>query len=383
MRALQWLRGIAPYPFPTSIHYNLTLRCTARCVHCLQWSWPGHSELTISRLEKLVNIFASWGVQTITLGGGNPLLYRHLRSALQLFSQANIQVGIITEGIDMTGGLTDTISEYVQWIRFSLDGPTPQIHDHIRNRPGLFDCVIKGIEELRSRAAPPTIGLNCVIQKANWDLLPQMMDLAENIGVDVLLFKLPHGEDQAGRFLPSAEEWTKVVEFVHSAAEKEGGRVMTNLKELDGLFGGMFRTEDVVRGKPISSFYIREHVRCFTPLFFLTCDSEGNMYPCDYLQADTRQWGGKYGDMRNEFCLGNVLEDDRQVLDNLAAMLRTRVHELPGSGYDECGSCTRFCQLNASLTNIDRETKSRDITIEALTELLGRLGSQPSQGSFL
>src|SRR6185503_18009341 len=65
-RALLWLRGEATYPYPTSIHLNLTLRCAARCFHCLQWSWPNHSELTVSQLKKLFEIFKVWGVQMVT-----------------------------------------------------------------------------------------------------------------------------------------------------------------------------------------------------------------------------------------------------------------------------------------------------------------------------
>jgi MoaA/NifB/PqqE/SkfB family radical SAM enzyme len=382
-RALLWLRGNAPYPYPTSIHLNLTLRCTARCLHCLQWTWPSHTELEIRQLENLFRIFKSWGVKTITFGGGNPLLYDHICLALQLAHQANMQVGIISEGIEMPDDLADAISQYASWIRFSLDGPNSNIHDKIRNKPGLFDCVMQCITKLQTRKRKPLLGLNCVIQKDNLNFLPQMIDLAERISVDILLFKLAHGEDQGGRFLPSCEEWRQVAEWIKSAAAKGENHVATNLNELGNLLGRVFRDEDVVQGRPVSSFYLQEQIRCFTPLFFLTCDSEGNMYPCDYLQADTRAWSGKYGVMRNQFSLGNILENDLQVLENLTVMMRDRVHALPANGYSECGCCTRFCQLNASLTRIDRELQSKDINVQTLTQYFDRPGAKTTESNFL
>jgi len=365
-RALLWLHGQSRYPFPTSIHLNLTLRCIARCAHCKQWTWPSHAELTTSQLKRLVRIFNSWNVQTITFGGGNPLLYDQIVLALQTVHQAGIQVGIISEGIGMSDELADAIRRYARWIRFSLDGPNPEIHDEIRNTSGLFDLVMECIRKLKSRDNQLIIGLNCVVQKRNLNALSQMIELAERTGVDILLFKVPHGEDYGGHFLPSVQEWEQFVKWAQSAAGRSC--VRTNLSELCDLLGLTFREEDVARGKPVQSFYVQKRVHCFAPLFFLTCDSQGNMYPCDYLQADVRPWGGRYRALRNEFCLGNVLENSQQVLDRLATLLRNRIHGLPASGYDECGSCTRFCQLNAALSKLDRHLDSKVINEQAIAE---------------
>ena len=307
VRALLWLRGQAPYPYPTSIHLNLTLRCTARCIHCKQWTWPSHSEFSIGQIEKLFDIFQSWGVQAITFGGGNPLLYPNIDSALKMARQSNLEVGVISEGINMSNDLARSLCQHARWIRFSLDGPSPEVHDKIRNSPDLFNLVMAAIKVLQSHQGKISIGLNCVVQKLNLNYLSPMLELAERIGVDVILFKIAHGKDYGSHFLPSLDEWEKFVNWVQTTA-KNNFSVRTNLKELSELLDFAFRGEDVVKGKPVQSFYMQESVHCFTPLFFLTCDSEGNMYPCDYLQADTRIWGGEYGEMRNEFCLGNVLK---------------------------------------------------------------------------
>lgn len=374
LRALRWLRGEAPYPYPTSIHLDLTLRCTARCVHCRQWTWPSHSEFTISQLQDLFDIFESWGVKSITFGGGNPLLHEHVGLAVQMADTANMEVGIVSEGIDMTDELAEAICQYAHWIRFSLDGPNSDIHDKIRNAPGVFDRAISCIKKLRTRQSQLSIGLNCVVQKSNLKSLSLMVDLAERIGVDVLLFKIAHGEDHDGRFLLSMKEWEQFREWAQVTSLRKDIRVRTNLNQLNNLIDFVFCGEDAVRGKPVRSFYSKAKVRCFAPLFFLTCSSEGSMYPCDYLQFDTRSWNGGYGDMRNEFYLGNVLENSQRVLDNLAILMQKRVHRLPTNGYDECGCCTRFCQLNAALSEIYCELQSEEITEEVLARYFPKAG---------
>ena len=379
-QALLWVRGEAPFPYPTSIHLDLTLRCTAHCIHCRQWTWPKHSEFSIEQLERLFSIFQTWGLHTVTFGGGNPLLHEHFCAALRIAHDNNIKFGIISEGIDMSDEMADEICKYANWMRFSLDGSTPDIHDFIRNTPGLFNKVVQSILKLQSRNSSLSLGINCIVQKNNLHCLSELIDLGSQLNLDAVLFKVPHGKDPLGHYLPTEEEWKNFVEWVHQAKDSNVGRSKTNLLQLSNLLDCVFQEEDVIKGKPVKTFYKNDLVHCFAPLFFLTCDSEGNMYPCDYLQADTRAWKGKYGRMRNEFCLGNLLEDHEKVLKKLDMMLRHRIHELPANGYEECGCCTRFCQLNAALTHLEQQLQNSEITNSIIT---GVLGSKPSEYPFL
>ncbi|HXJ91633.1 MAG TPA: radical SAM protein [Terriglobia bacterium] len=381
-KALNWLRGEAPYPYPTSVHYNITLRCTARCNHCSQWSWPAHPELTLVEINRLMELFRSWGVKTITFGGGNPLLHGYFIEALQIAHQAGMEIGIITEGVNMSAPMIDAICDHAAWIRFSLDGPNPQIHDQIRSAPGLFATVIASISDLQRRKTGVRIGLNCVVQKRNIHCLDEMIELGERLGVTAVLFKVSHGDDPAGRFLPSHEDWEGFVQWVGRQCNLSTA-VATNVSELHRLMGTVFRAHDAVRGRPVQSFYRQGDVRCFVPLFFLVCDSEANAYPCDYLQADTRAWKGRYEAMRDEFCLGNLLEDSGAVLERLSALMRHRIRNLPCSGYNECGCCTRFCQINASLTDIEARLGASAVTPDMVRDYVAQMGrAEPSHLFF-
>ena len=342
-------------------------------MHCNQWAWPPHKELSLEQISNLIRIFRSWNVRTLTLAGGNPLLYPYLVQVLEMARSAGIGVAIVTEGLRMPPDILRRIGELTSWIRFSLDGPTAEIHDDIRSSPGLFDAVVDCIQSLRPHA-DLRIGLNCVVQRRNVKHLSGVIDLAERLQVSGVFFKIAHGDDPHSRFLLSMADWAEFSAWLYHRRAIPAS-VETNVDELRSFIERSVDVDDAVQGRPIRAFYERLLVHCYVPLFFLTCDSEANAYPCDYLQADTRAWGGRYAVIRNEFRLGNILESPNEVLARAADLVRRRVHELPSSGYDECGNCTRFCQLNAGLTKIDTNLAaiygSKDSLRDHIEALLG------------
>lgn len=380
--ALRWLRGAPSFPYPTSIHIDLTLRCTGRCLHCKQWTWPQQAEYTAAQIERLMSILENWGVSTVTFGGGNPLASDHIEQALALAYNAHMEIGIISEGIGLTDSLADAICRYAKWIRFSLDGPEAEIHDSIRNRPGLFRRVLEDAAMLRNRGSQLKIGLNCVIQKSNLNRLDLVVSLAQSMKVDVLLLKIPHGDDNQGLFLPSVEEWREVREWMQSMVGRRGASTQTNIVEIEGMVRAL-PLEDMAMGRPVRTFYTERKIRCYAPFFFMSCDSAGNLYPCDYLQADTRVWTGRYGKMRSRFCCGNVLRDEHRVMENLSQMFSREIHKLPSVGYDECGCCTRFFQFNEALTELDDSLGHKDICEKQIREVVSRTMQGDAEPAFL
>jgi len=366
-KAFDWLDGSGPFPGPVSVQYDLTLRCTAHCVHCEQWRWPQHRELGITELRALFDRFRAWEVRTVTLSGGNPLLHPYLSEALAMASERAIAIGIISEGAQISRPLADSIAAHACWVRFSVDGPSSEIHDHIRRAPGLFASVAAAIAELKARNQQLPVELNCVVQRENVQHVPEMIAAAERLGADGVFLKLPHGDDPGRRFLLTLDEFQRFRDWV-SAASQRHYNVKTNLSELKDVLEGYVAPEDAVIGRPIRSHYIQNGVRCFVPLFFMICDSEGNAYPCCYLQADNRPWEGVFAEIRSDFCAGNILADGDRVLERMAELLRSRVHGLPCGGYDQCGCCTRYCQLNTALSSIDNRRKG-SIPQDSLTQL--------------
>jgi MoaA/NifB/PqqE/SkfB family radical SAM enzyme len=356
-----WNNGGEPYPRPVSVHLDLTFRCTARCNHCSQWTWAEHPEMTAAQIDVVIQTLRRWHVRTLTIGGGNPLLHEHLAHLLHSAGEAGIAIGIITEGgVPLSQKVSESISRHVRWMRFSIDGPAAHIHDRIRNSAGLFAQTTRTIRDLRTLTPQTAVGINCVIQRRNVEHLEAMLPLAADLDVDVLLFKLPHGEDPVGRYLPTPDDWARVIAWAQ--AQPDGRSPATNLRQLASLIGRKLDLADIVAGRPVRTYYTTRNVGCYVPLFFLVVDARGDVYPCDYLQADTRPMSNHYRQMRADFVAGNIFVDGDRVLDRMGELLRARVHELPGRRFAECGSCTRFFQFNTALSVADSAVGNPGVT---------------------
>jgi len=248
------------------------------------------------------------------------------------------------------------VDDCLSWMRFSIDGATAEVHDRIRGTTGLFDLTTNAIRELCVRKSRMKVGINCVIQRRNLHQLPEMVSLSRALGVDFLMFKIPHGHDPRGRYVPSADQWLQVREWVRNEpAAATPTKPSTNLAAISRLLDGVLELEDLAAGRPVRQYYAARGARCFVPLFFLIIDAVGNVFPCDYLQADTRPDSQEYHEMRSRFAVGNVFTHGDAVLDRLGTIFREEVHFLPGRGYEECGSCTRFFELNTFLNGLARE----------------------------
>ncbi len=352
--ALRWMHDGGPMPRPISVHVDLTFRCTARCVHCAQWTWRERPEMDLDKIDNLIKILRRWDVRSVTVGGGNPLLHAHLNHFLRSLHESNISVGLITEGgVTLDPALINFLNDYLSWIRFSLDGATAEVHDRIRGRNGLFDLTTDAIRELCARKSRLKVAINCVMQRRNLHQLTEMVSLSRALGVDILMFKIPHGHDPRGRYVPNSEQWQQVRQWVRNELTvDQSTKPSTNLATLSRLLNDDLELEDLTAGRPVRQYYTVQSARCFVPLFFLVIDADGNVFPCDYLQADTRPNSKEYHEMRSNFAVGNVFIDGDRLLDRLGAVFREQVHFLPGRGYEECGSCTRFFELNTFLSGL-------------------------------
>ncbi len=339
------VRGVQINP-PISVQIDLTLRCTAQCLHCHQWAWPEHSDFNFTDFQFVLEKLLSWGVKTIIYSGGNPLLHYEIVAILRLTHKLGFGIGIVSEGYRISPVVAEAISDCAIWIRFSLDGPNAEIHDRIRNRKGIFDDVFYCIKLIKSYNKEVNIGLNIVVQRENIYHLDGMLELSENSLVDTLLFKIPHGEDPLKKYTLTKEDLFYFISWIDSKV-LDGRCQKTNLLLLKKMLDVFYSHEDVINGAPTRSLY--SNIKCFAPLFSIVIDSHGNVYPCCYLHADNRHWK-KSNSTRNEFIVGNIL--DKDILVKLDKMYRDKVLNLPNKGQKECNNCTRSCQLNVGLTKL-------------------------------
>jgi PqqA peptide cyclase len=170
-------------PRPYALLAEVTYRCPLHCPYC---SNPTHSrnnhELSTDEWKRVIHEAAALGVLQIGFSGGEPLVRRDLPDLVHTAREAKLYTNLITSGI----GLDD------DRIRLLRDGGLDSIQLSFQsNAIDLADEIAGARAHQRKldvaakiRAAGIPLSLNFVIHRRNIDRLPQIIDLAENLGAE-------------------------------------------------------------------------------------------------------------------------------------------------------------------------------------------------------
>ncbi len=141
---------------------------------------------------RLIDDLSAWKPR-LTITGGEPLLVDFVPDLVRLAAAKGFRVNLGTNGTQLADVADDLVGSGLQDLSVSLDGPR-EVHDRIRGMPGVFDRVRDGIRNVidakrRAGSALPYVRLNCTLTKANQEVLPDVVALAEEWGVDSLSFQ--------------------------------------------------------------------------------------------------------------------------------------------------------------------------------------------------
>ncbi|OGH99347.1 MAG: hypothetical protein A2039_09425 [Candidatus Melainabacteria bacterium GWA2_34_9] len=131
-----------------NVVWEITLKCNARCLHC--GSSAGEireDELNTKEALNICDQLAEIGCKDVNLIGGELFLNPDWQEIIKRLIQGNIDVSIITNGIALTEDKINFLAEVgLKTLGISLDGATPEINDHIRQVPGLFNKIFNTME---------------------------------------------------------------------------------------------------------------------------------------------------------------------------------------------------------------------------------------------
>jgi len=193
------LDGRSAYPETVSI--LLTYQCNLRCKMCGQWGEKGSSKfytrdvlsqkLDISELKSLIEELSSFR-PTITLFGGEPLLYKGWDELLSLIKEKGLRCNMITNGTLLEHHADRIVSTGLDEIILSLDGPE-EIHDRIRGRSGTFRRLVRGVEKIntlkRQRGRNrPLLNINSTLFDFNHRNMEDIIEAAVSLKAETLTF---------------------------------------------------------------------------------------------------------------------------------------------------------------------------------------------------
>lgn len=171
---------------PVLVHFEVTLRCNARCGFCDYWkTHPGarHHEL-----RSFADAARFFDPMMITFTGGEPLMRRDLEQLVSAVSAAVRlkYVALITHGAMLTPERAASLWQAgVHQFNISLDY-LDERHDRARGIPGLVGRIFAAIPGMQARGVD-NIRFNTVIKRDNVDQILPLVLRAQELGVGVNL----------------------------------------------------------------------------------------------------------------------------------------------------------------------------------------------------
>jgi MoaA/NifB/PqqE/SkfB family radical SAM enzyme len=176
-----WLSAVRK---PVLVHFEVTMRCNARCGFCDYWKTDPKAKAT--ELKSFVDAAKFFNPMMITYTGGEPTLRRDLEDIVSAVDRAvRVQYStIITHGGMLTPERALSLWDAgIHQFNISLDY-LDERHDRARGIPGLTAKIFATVAGMRSLGVN-AIRFNTVIRDSNLDQLMAIVLRAREMGVAV------------------------------------------------------------------------------------------------------------------------------------------------------------------------------------------------------
>ncbi|MFT9847249.1 TIGR04053 family radical SAM/SPASM domain-containing protein [Aneurinibacillus sp. REN35] len=246
---------------PYIVIWEVTRACQLKCIHCRADAQltPDANELSHTEGFQLIDQIYEMNNPLLVFTGGDCMMREDLYELAEYAVKKGMRVSMTPSA---TANVTKENMQRAKEVGlsrwgFSLDGPTPDIHDHFRGTPGSFDLTLEKINYLNELEMP--LQINTVISKYNVDHLEQMAELIKDIGAIMwyIFLLVPTGRGQLDACLSPAEhekvftwlyELGKTAPFdIKTTAAQHYRRVVLQQKVKEQkLDRGIIRYEDTI-----------------------------------------------------------------------------------------------------------------------------------------
>ena len=209
-------RAVGEYGAPLFLAWQLTNRCTARCLACCEESGPDRAwrdELGRAEALDLARRIVDSGIPYVAFGGGEPLGVPHCWELFELLAAGGVALKIETDGTRIDDAAADRLARLgVQCVQVSVDGATAATHERVR--PGLsFEAATAAIRRLAARGLAPQMVF--VPTRHNLHDVINTYDLAVDLGCGAFvtgpLMRIGRAAADWERIACREEEWQAAV----------------------------------------------------------------------------------------------------------------------------------------------------------------------------
>jgi AdoMet-dependent heme synthase len=175
------------------ISWNITRRCNLECTHCYLPANTRKESPSISAPDELTGRAAFQLIDQIALvnpevmlilSGGEPLLREDLFELSAYATGKGMMVVVGSNGLLIDDAVARKLKQSgVSGISISLDSVDPAVHDTIRSCTGAWAKAVAAITHCKN--AGLSVQINAVVQKKNYDQLPELIVYSRSLGAKV------------------------------------------------------------------------------------------------------------------------------------------------------------------------------------------------------
>lgn len=208
---------------PFIVIWEVTRACQLKCVHCRAdaQTTPDPNELSHDEGMKLIDQIYEMDNPMLVFTGGDCMMREDLFELADYAVKKGMRVSMVPSATDNVTKEKMEKAKSVGLSRwgFSLDGPTPEIHDRFRGTPGSFELTLEKIKYLNELEMP--LQINTVISRYNYNHLEQMAELVKDLKVVMwyIFLLVPTGRGQLDDCLTPAEH-EKVFLWLYELSKK-------------------------------------------------------------------------------------------------------------------------------------------------------------------
>lgn len=207
-----------------------TLRCNLKCTHCYSSSSPSNAEeMNVNTLKDAITDAERLGFRSLSISGGEPLMYRGLEELLFHARSIGMRTGMVTNGALMSKDKVNRLAALVDVVAVSLDGPR-DLHNRIRGSHQSYDRALRALALLADAGVS-----SAVLHTVTKDSLPfvaGLVSMAHQYGADVVRL---HPLELYGRAAGSMQ--------AQALDETDKNKLYLQALALDKLLGDEMRIE--------------------------------------------------------------------------------------------------------------------------------------------
>ncbi|MCX6848344.1 MAG: radical SAM protein [Verrucomicrobia bacterium] len=200
---------------------SFSARCALSCSYCYA-PFNGIAP-TEKILSKILQFAQSENIDVLTFGGGDPFQYIVARNAIRESKRLGFFVHVDTHGIGLREADFELIHDNVDLMGLPLDG-SEEVHNHMRSRPGHFECVTATLKSLINQKTK--VKINTVVSRLNIESLETLAEQLEitkpTIWSLYQYMQLPQN--------PQANKLHTIADNVFNALASRLGKLHPNLK---------------------------------------------------------------------------------------------------------------------------------------------------------